>query len=91
MILRVRIESMRTRSAAGMAEVGGDTAAAAAWAAGSGVRDAVVAALDDWASCAQERSRRVWVLEVGRQADQDPGGTGGATQQCGRMRRLWPG
>ncbi len=58
--------------AAGMAAVGGDAAAAAKWVAGSGVRDAVVAALDDWASCAQERGRRDWVLEVARRADPDP-------------------
>ena len=58
--------------AAGMAEVGGDAAAAAAWAAGSGVRDAVVAALDDWAGCAQEHGHRDWLLEVLRRADPDP-------------------
>ena len=58
--------------AAGMPEAGGDAMAAAAWAAGSGVRDAVMAALDDWAFCAQERGRRDWLLQVGRWADPDP-------------------
>ncbi len=57
---------------AGMAEVGGDAAAAAAWTRDSGVREAVVAALDDWADCAQGRQRMTWILEVARRADPDP-------------------
>jgi eukaryotic-like serine/threonine-protein kinase len=57
---------------AGMAEVGGDAMTAAAWVRGSGVREAVIAALDDWAASAEQRERRDWILEVARQADPDP-------------------
>ncbi len=57
---------------AGMEEVGGDTDKAAAWVSHSGVRGALVAALDDWAGCAGNRSRRAWVLAVSRRADPDP-------------------
>jgi tetratricopeptide (TPR) repeat protein/serine/threonine protein kinase len=57
---------------AGMVEVGGDTAAGASWVAGTGVREAVVAALDDWAFCAWTRDRLAWLLSVSRQADPDP-------------------
>jgi serine/threonine-protein kinase len=58
--------------AAGMAPVRGDAAAAAAWVRATGVREALVAALDDWAACAAEKGRRAWVLEVARRADPDP-------------------
>ncbi len=58
--------------ASGRIEVHGDEAAAAAWVRGSAVRDALLAALDDWASCAQDRQRRNWVLAVARAADADP-------------------
>ncbi len=57
---------------AGMVEVGRDAEEAAAWLRGAGVRDALVAALDDWASCVGERERRSWLLEVARRADPDP-------------------
>jgi eukaryotic-like serine/threonine-protein kinase len=57
---------------AGMVAVGGDAAVAASWVGGSGARDALVAALDDWAFCAGEPQRRSWLLEVARQADPDP-------------------
>jgi tetratricopeptide (TPR) repeat protein/serine/threonine protein kinase len=53
---------------AGMGEVGGDTAAAADWVRGTAVSEALVAALDDWASCTGGR-RRAWLLEVARRAD----------------------
>jgi serine/threonine-protein kinase len=56
----------------GMPEVRSEAAEAAAWVRGSGVREALVAALDDWASCAEDRERRNWVLEVVRLADPDP-------------------
>jgi tetratricopeptide (TPR) repeat protein len=36
------------------------------------VRDALLAALDDWAVAAQDPQRRAWVLEVARRADPDP-------------------
>jgi serine/threonine-protein kinase len=58
--------------AAGMAEVGGDAAAAAAWVRATWVREALVAGLDDWAACTSQRPRRAWVLEVARGADPDP-------------------
>jgi serine/threonine-protein kinase len=57
---------------AGTAEVGGDVAAAAAWVADQAVRDALVAALDDWAACAGKPRRRDWLLAVARRADPDP-------------------
>ena len=38
----------------------------------SPVRQAVIAALDDWAVCAPDQTRRAWVLEVAREADPDP-------------------
>jgi serine/threonine-protein kinase len=57
---------------AGMVAVDGDAAAAAAWVSSVAVREALVAALDDWALCAQSRQRRAWVLEVARRADPDP-------------------
>jgi serine/threonine-protein kinase len=56
----------------GMAGVGGDVSAAAAWVRGKGVREALVAALDDWALCAQGAERRAWVLAVVRLADPGP-------------------
>ncbi len=57
--------------AAGLGAVGSDPAAAAAWVRGASVRTALVAALDDWASCARGPARRAWVLEVARRADPD--------------------
>jgi serine/threonine-protein kinase len=42
----------------------------------SNVRNALVAALDDWAACTLDSRRQGWVLEVARQADQDPTGWG---------------
>ena len=38
----------------------------------SPVRKALVAALDDWASCTADPRRRAWLLEVARLADPDP-------------------
>jgi tetratricopeptide (TPR) repeat protein len=57
--------------AAGMAGVGGETAAAADWVHGTAVQEALVAALDDWAVSVVGR-RRAWVLEVARRTDPDP-------------------
>jgi tetratricopeptide (TPR) repeat protein/tRNA A-37 threonylcarbamoyl transferase component Bud32 len=56
---------------AGMGEVGGDAEEVAAWLAGTAVREALVAALADWADAAEE-SQRAWLLEVARRADPDP-------------------
>jgi tetratricopeptide (TPR) repeat protein len=57
---------------AGMGEVSSDVGAAVAWLGGTGVRGAVVAALDYWAAVAKGRERRAWLLEVARRADPDP-------------------
>ena len=40
--------------------------------AASGVRLALIAALDDWALCVPERERIAWLLDVARRADPDP-------------------
>jgi serine/threonine-protein kinase len=40
----------------------------------SAVRLALVAALDDWAVCAKDKSRRDWLLDIARQAEPDPRG-----------------
>src|SRR5262249_5074645 len=53
---------------AGMMGVGGDAAEAAAWVRDAAVREALVAALDDWAPRARGRERRAWLLEVARRA-----------------------
>jgi tetratricopeptide (TPR) repeat protein len=45
---------------------------AAAWLTDQAVRDALVAALDDWAACAGKPRRRDWLLAVARRADPDP-------------------
>jgi serine/threonine-protein kinase len=40
----------------------------------SAVRLALVAALDDWAVCAKDKSRRDWLLDIARQSEPDPRG-----------------
>ena len=45
---------------------------AGAWVSDSAIREALVAALDNWAACAGTPSRRNWLLEVARRADPDP-------------------
>jgi serine/threonine-protein kinase len=40
----------------------------------SNIRATVVAALDDWSTCAAEESLRGWVLDVARDSDIDPDG-----------------
>ncbi len=47
-------------------------AAAAAWVNAAAVREVLVAALDDWASCAADPARRAWLMAVARQADPEP-------------------
>jgi serine/threonine-protein kinase len=59
---------------AGLGQVQDDLASAASRIAGSSVREALVAALDDWAVCATDTARRHWLLEVAQRADPDPGG-----------------
>jgi tetratricopeptide (TPR) repeat protein len=59
--------------AAGIGAPGDDPAEAAARVRASPVCGALVAALDDWAACAADRSQQDWVLEVLNQADEpDP-------------------
>jgi serine/threonine-protein kinase len=41
--------------------------------AATGVRSAIVAAIDDWAFCATDKGRLEWLLQVARAADADPG------------------
>ncbi len=57
---------------AGLGRVGQDPATVARRVADTEVRAALVAALDDWVACAQEETRRAWVLGVARRADPDP-------------------
>jgi serine/threonine-protein kinase len=40
----------------------------------SAVREALIAALDDWAVCAADKERRDWLLEVARRVDPDSEG-----------------
>ena len=59
---------------AGLGTVQDDPADVAARVRSSAVREALVAALDDWAVSVADKTRRRWLLEVARQADPDPGG-----------------
>ena len=56
----------------GVGTIGQPAAAVAARIRSSPVRAAVVAALDDWAFCFNDESRRLWLLDVARRADPDP-------------------
>jgi len=58
--------------AAGLGTVHDAPGVVAARVAGSPVRRALVAALDDWAVCTADARRRAWLLEVARTADPDP-------------------
>jgi serine/threonine-protein kinase len=57
---------------AGLAPELGDAEAMAARVRTSGVRGALVAALDDWAVSAADKGRQEWLLAVARRADPDP-------------------
>jgi serine/threonine-protein kinase len=57
---------------AGLGAVGDDEETVARRVADSAVREALVAALDDWASATDDRARRAWVLGVARRADPHP-------------------
>src|SRR5262249_54808977 len=57
---------------AGLGEPGDETGVVAARIKSSGVSGPLIAALDDWASIAQERETVTWLLEVARAADPDP-------------------
>src|SRR5207237_8274573 len=56
----------------GLGNLGDGPAAVAQRLADSGLRQTLVASLDDWAACAQKPSRQAWVLGVARRADADP-------------------
>jgi hypothetical protein len=56
----------------GRIEVNSNVEAAAARVRESIVRNALLAALDDWTICARERQRRTWLLSVARAVDTDP-------------------
>jgi serine/threonine-protein kinase len=80
---RFDLDSNRTRSdreyeaTFGEAGIGGfhdARSVAAARVRGSHIRTALVAALDDWALCTNDESRRSWIFAVARGADPDPGG-----------------
>jgi serine/threonine-protein kinase len=63
---------------AGLGEVYDDPEVVAGRVKASGIRTALVAALDDWAFCATEsadRGRPAWLLEVAQRADPDQTGT----------------
>ena len=57
---------------AGLGAPGDDPAEAAARVRASPVREALVAALDDWSACAVDLDQQAWVLAVVRLADPDP-------------------
>jgi serine/threonine-protein kinase len=59
---------------AGVGQEGDDVEAVAERVKASAVREALVAALDDWAICAGDKGRPAWLLRVARRADPDPGG-----------------
>jgi serine/threonine-protein kinase len=59
---------------AGLGQLGDDEAAVAARVRATGVAGLLVAALDDWASVAQDARSRLWLLGVGRRAAPDPWG-----------------
>jgi tetratricopeptide (TPR) repeat protein/tRNA A-37 threonylcarbamoyl transferase component Bud32 len=58
----------------GIGSVGDDPAVVAARIGNSNVRSTLIAALDDWAICAADPTRRRWLFEVARAADPDPTG-----------------
>jgi serine/threonine-protein kinase len=59
---------------AGLGEVLAPPAQVAASIRASAIREALIAALDDWAVCAPDKNCRNWLLDVARQADADAEG-----------------
>jgi serine/threonine-protein kinase len=59
---------------AALGTVDDNPATVAARVKASGVREALVAALDDWAICIIDKKQQEWLLDAGRQADHDPEG-----------------
>jgi serine/threonine-protein kinase len=60
----------------GLAKVPDPPSVVAARVNASGVRLALLDALDDWTVCATDKSRRDWLLAVARETDPDPFGWG---------------
>jgi serine/threonine-protein kinase len=60
--------------AAGLGNVNGPPASFAAGVKASAVRGPLLTALDDWAACSADKTRRDWLLEVARQVAPDPQG-----------------
>jgi serine/threonine-protein kinase len=58
----------------GLGKVHDPPASVAAAVRASAVHGALVAALDDWATCSTDKDQRDWLLEVVRRADPDPEG-----------------
>ena len=78
---------------AGLGAYGDDPPAVAARVATSPVRDALLAALDDWAVSDVDLTRAKWVLTVARLADPDPCATAFGISTRWRMTpssRNWP-
>src|SRR5262245_34841394 len=63
-----------TFAQAGMGTLRDDPTTVAAAVKGSAIREALVAALDDWVVCAANQKRRDWLIRVARQADPDKDG-----------------
>src|SRR5262249_38660035 len=63
---------MRAFEASGLAAVREPPDVVAARVKASAVRLALIAALDDWAVCATDKSRRDWLLLIAREANPDP-------------------
>jgi serine/threonine-protein kinase len=59
---------------AGLGQASDEPSAVAVRINASAVREALVAAVHDWAVCAGDREERGWLLEVARHADPDAGG-----------------
>src|SRR5207253_693396 len=59
---------------AGLGQVNDPPEVVAARVKASDIRDALVAALDDWYTCTGDPPRQGWLLEVARQADRAPTG-----------------
>ncbi len=59
-------------ASAGLGTIGAPPADVAERIVATGVRAALVAALDDWALCVRDRARLEWIFDVARRADPDP-------------------
>jgi serine/threonine-protein kinase len=67
-------EYLRAFEASGLAKLQDSSGNVAARVRKSAVRVAIIAALDDWAVCAVDKTRRDWLLAIARETDDDPKG-----------------